>query len=362
MALSCNIINSPRYQTMKDMSGISDFSLNRAIEKSLQQYGDYPQLDMIPYSDSSEYLKKQINTKTIKDSNYAKTEDIVNYIGATSIEDANIKINNLHRDVNVDIYPIDDETNVITIEKRPSEFEVKKQEELDLDDELPDTASANIIETQLELMQNRFGIKIIPITNAELSQDKWSMIAPESRMANAFIYNNDIYINTDNANIKEAKMHELMHIFLGGIRFTNPNLYFSLVQTVEQLPNYQSEAMAYVGRTQGDIDEEIFVKEFAKYLTSQPSLFQTFDKITINNIMYEINRNIDNFIDGKYSVKTCDFNQVLDSTVSDLIKALNSPLGITRYSKIIDEANVHRIMANTKEDLMKKQELIQECS
>ena len=48
---------------------------------------------MIPYSDSSEYLKKQINTKTIKDSNYAKTEDIVNYIGTTSIEDANIKIN-----------------------------------------------------------------------------------------------------------------------------------------------------------------------------------------------------------------------------------------------------------------------------
>ena len=54
------------------------------------------------------------------------------------------------------------------------------------------------------------------------------MIAPESRMANAFIYNNDIYINTDNANIKEAKMHELMHIFLGELDLLI--LIYTLVQ------------------------------------------------------------------------------------------------------------------------------------
>ena len=70
---------------------------------------------MIPYSDSSEYLKKQINTKTIKILIMQKQKIQQNYIGTTSIEDANIKINNLHRDVNVDIYPIDDETNVITM-------------------------------------------------------------------------------------------------------------------------------------------------------------------------------------------------------------------------------------------------------
>lgn len=361
MAISCDIINSPRYQTLKNMSGVSEFNLNKAIETSLKNYGDYPQLDMIPYSNSLEYLEKQLNIKTIKDSKYVKTDVLLDHIQASSIEEANIKLNNLYRDLNIDLYPISDTTSVISIENRPTECSVKSQQELELDDDILPQANNLIIERQLDLMQQRFGIQIIPITNTELESDDWRGLVPESRYSNAFVYNGNIYINTDNANIKESKIHELMHIFLGAIRFTNPNLYFSLVQSVEQLPYYEEEASLFINRTQNDIDEEIFVKEFSKYLTGSYSMFEKLDSKILNNIMYEVKRNIDNFIDGKYSVRICDFKDTINYSITDLIKILNSPLGKIDYPAILDQAKAHRILANTKENLMKKQELIQEC-
>jgi len=46
------------------------------------------------------------------------------------------------------------------------------------------------------------------------------------------VKNGNIYINIENSTM-DTKVHELMHIFLGGIRYSNPELYFSLVNQVE---------------------------------------------------------------------------------------------------------------------------------
>ena len=46
----------------------------------------------------------------------------------------------------------------------------------------------------------------------------------------------------------------------------------------------------------------------------------------------------------------------------DLTTILGSDISINKYQDLLDSAQVHRIMANTKETLMKKNELIQECS
>jgi len=42
----------------------------------------------------------------------------------------------------------------------------------------------------------------------------------------------------DNAT-SDSPIHELAHILLGALRSTNPNIYYALVQSVEQLPDYQ---------------------------------------------------------------------------------------------------------------------------
>ena len=73
-----------------------------------------------------------------------------------------------------------------------------------------------------------------------------------------FVKDGNIYINVDNSTM-DTKVHELMHIFLGGVRYSNPELYFSLVNQVEQLPRYEEFASNFPNRTRGDINEEIFV-------------------------------------------------------------------------------------------------------
>ena len=50
-----------------------------------------------------------------------------------------------------------------------------------------------------------------------------------------------------------------MHILLGSIRFKEPNLYFELVQSIQELPNLKEFSIKYPNRTQSDLLEEVFV-------------------------------------------------------------------------------------------------------
>lgn len=362
MELSCDILNSAKHQTLKQMSDVSEFTLNRSIENSLDLKGDFPQLDEIPGSNSEKCLVKQLNIKNKLDYNYTSVDQILNYTGTKSLEEALPVLNNMHKDLNVDLYPLSDDTVIVEIDHRPTKY---RSNDAILDMQEYDMSPAKnrmIIENQLDRMAKLFGVQINTITNMELQQDEWKDIVPESRTANAFIYNNQIYINTDNANINESKVHELMHLFLGATRFTNPDLYFQMVQSVEQLPNYDYLASFYSNRTQADIDEEIFVSEFSKYLTGGPTMFSKIDPKITNSIIYEINRNVDNFIDGKYSAQAYPFKQIANSSIMDLTTILGSDISINKYQDLLDSAQVHRILANTKETLMKKNELIQECS
>jgi hypothetical protein len=146
-------------------------------------------------------------------------------------------------------------------------------------------------------MQKLYGINIIPITADEIQE----LGISNSSLVKGFVKDGNIYVNIENSTM-DTKVHELMHIFLGGVRYTNPELYFSLVNQVEQLPRYNEFASNFPNRTRGDINEEIFVQEFSKYLTKSPSIFDNFENM--DELMYEIYRNIDALIDGNYSVKS----------------------------------------------------------
>jgi hypothetical protein len=80
-------------------------------------------------------------------------------------------------------------------------------------------------------MAKTMGINIKSMSIASMKKEKILDSVPDAAQASAFIYNGDVYINTDIASI-DSKVHELMHILLGSMRFKNPELYFELVQTV----------------------------------------------------------------------------------------------------------------------------------
>ena len=351
MANYCTIHESQRHQTLVEMSGVPEDSITLICNDYLNKYGRFPELDEIPNVDSSEYLTKEFDLQTTTNgTHYQNTQFILETTGTNSIQEANSQINESHKDLEVKIVDVDG-TSIFEIEHRPNAYNVGDK---------PYKVNADSIVQQrvalteaLTKMQKLYGIKIIPIT----SQDQF----PEElniSQAKAFIYNGNIYINTDNATI-DSPIHEMLHIVIGGLSRSNPQLFYNLVQSVEQLPNFQERAQYYPNRSKSDIDEEIFVEELAKYITNQNSLFSNLDYKNISQIMYYIQRDLDTIMMGNYSVKSID--DLFNCSLLELSELTESnTFNVTQPGLLTDSA-IHRMLANTKEEYFKSGDLTENC-
>lgn len=352
--IACEINkNSFKYQALKNMSGISEYSLDSFISQFQTKFGRMPELDELPKVNSEPYLKKTLNIQQHSSLNSLDTERVLNYTGSSTIEEANITLNNQYKDLEITLTPFQSFTS-IELQHRPSLYSGIK-EIINLEDFSNPQKSQLIISQQLSKMQKLYGINIVSGNSEELL----NLEIPNSHLIKGLVKNGTIYINTDNATI-DTPIHELSHIFLGSIRYTNPNLYFSIGSTVEQLPRYEELSMQFPNRTRGDINEEIFVQEFSKYLTGQPSIFNNLDKTTLNNLMYEIYRNIDTLIFGNYSIKSLSGN-IFGNSIMDLSLKLQSDIINNKQQGSLDDATLHRTLANVKEKLMKENKLEERC-
>jgi hypothetical protein len=107
---------------------------------------------------------------------------------------------------------------IVDIQNRPSEYNPRDF----FDYEIDDVPNSGVLFSQMfEKLHNLYGIEIIPITNKELAE--WKDI-PDVKNVSAFIYQGNVYINTDLADI-DAPIHEMTHMLLGSVRFKNPELY-----------------------------------------------------------------------------------------------------------------------------------------
>lgn len=348
--IACEINkNSFKYQTLKNMSGISEYSLDSFISAFQTKFGRMPELDELPKVNSEPYLNKTLNIKKLSTIKSIETQKLLDYTGTTTVEEANIKLNNLYKDLEIILTPFQSFTS-IEVKHRPTPY-TKIKEPLDIETFLQN--STTILSKQLQKMQKLYGINIIPLSTDEIAE----LGVPNSSLVKGFVKDGNIYVNTDNATL-DTKVHELMHIFLGAIRFSNPNLYFSLVNQVEQLPRYEEFSQSFPNRTREDVNEEIFVQEFSKYLTKQPSIFDSFQDLSM--LMYEIYRNLDTLIDGNYSVKSLQ-ESPFGNTLEELFTKLQSENVINKQYGSLDDATLHRTLANVKEGLMQKKLLEERC-
>jgi hypothetical protein len=249
---------SAEYQILKERSGLSDFVVESISRGFLTRYGRLPYLDELPNSDSSNYIKTNMK---IRNNDSVKIDDVLDFSNTDTIEDAVISLNNEYRDVETTIVPINKEA-LINIEKRPS-LNSRITERIIPDENVKDYL---VFYNSLEKLANLYGIKFNTVTDAELSSEKWSDLMPENRLVNAFIYNGQIYINLDRASV-DAPLHEMMHLFVGSLRFTDPQTYQQLISLAEQFPNYEELAKQFPDKTRNDLNEEIFISEVSKYLT-----------------------------------------------------------------------------------------------
>lgn len=353
----CEIKNSQRGQALKEMSGLSEFSSCSFIRGFEEENGRMPELDEIPGANSEPYLDKQLKVKQIGNTKYTTIKKLQELGLNQSVEELNPKLNQEYSDLEIHLNQIGDSVTIETLH-RPSEYDDIDEYERDIDFDGTTESNAVILGNALDRLQKYYGISMIPVTTQQLSEDPQFQNLPIFQ-AEAFIFNGNIYINTDKATI-DAPIHEQLHLFLGSIRYNHPNLYFQLVSSVENLPDFQDRIKQYPNRTMSDIQEEIFVEELAKFLAKEPSVFDEVDSSIMNFVMYNIKRDIDSIIFGKRSVKTLE--DPFQYSLLQLGQQLDSSNFEVDNPGIINDAAIHRIMANTKEELIKNNELTETCS
>lgn len=132
-----------------------------------------------------------------------------------------------------------------------------------------------------------------------------------------------------------------------------------LVGQAEQFDSYDTISQNYPNRTKGDINEEVFVTELAKYLTGQNNAIFNLDQSIQNEILYNVNRTLDTVLMGENSVKCVENPYIMN--LKTLAKLVNSSTMISEKRGSLSDATLNRMMANTKSELMKNKELKEEC-
>lgn len=356
--MNCINTHSVEFQTKLKQSGLSEFDYSVEVSKFFNKQRKmgvsenelrFPELDRVDGADSSQYLIENIKMKN----DGANIQDILNYTKSSNIEEATVKINDKHRDLEVNILPLNNEA-LITIEHRPNDFV----------DKFNPLATISKDKQALVPIFNKlaqlYGIQFNYITTDILLSDPMFQNVTDAKHTNAFVLNGQIFINMDVADV-DAPIHEIAHILLGSIKFQNPTLYESLVNIAEQLPRYSELARNYNGRVRSDINEEIFVTELAKFASNKQSIIEQLPVHIQEEILYNIKRLLDSMLMGDVSVKTIPTDQLLNMSLCDMAKIVNSYSFHNVSRSVLDDAQMHRMLNNKKAELIKNNELKEEC-
>lgn len=349
----CINTKSFEFQTLKEKSGLSDFELEYQVQAFQEMYGRWPNLDELEGVDSEPYIRKSLH---IREDNSTSIDKILEETGTEDIRDAKIQLNNEYRDKEIDIIPLKNDA-IVEITKRPNTQEDLSEDIYEQDTEVN---NAVLMMQTIDKLQDLYGINIKYISNSELNSEEWQQV-PGVQSAKAFIFNGDIYVNTDNATI-ESPLHEMLHLIFGSIKYSEPELYQSLVDQAINFSSYNRTAKLYPNRTQNDLNEEVFITELSKYLAGKQSDLAGLDPSVMHEISYNMYRLLDTVMMGGNSVKTIPESVLYNLNMKQVAQIVNSAIAQGRNVGSLDSSQVSRIMANVKSDLLSKGLLKEECS
>ncbi len=216
------------------------------------------------------------------------------------------------------------------------------------------------LNTILDRLEKLYGVKFHRVTTAHLMQGSFNSIIENATSINAFILDGEIYINMDRAS-SDAPIHEISHIILGSLKFTNPNMYYNIVSSVEQLEDYQQRLEQYPNRSRSDANEEIFVDMFAKHFTQGTDL--PLDKLTQDKLEYEVKHTIDSAIFPNTSTTKGTTVDIMNSTFEEIMDMFGTCINRDAFIQAYEGNSVYnRKLANLKEELIKRGDLKEYCT
>lgn len=345
------------YQSLRNMAGIPETTLDFWCQYFLSKYDRFPYLDELPNVNSEKHLTEKLNIKSVGKYKVSELSTLYDLTGANSFNEGIAKLNNIYKDLEISGTDLGDGNFFVEVKHRPTPNK-KKTNYLDNYDNTKQNNRTVLVNSLLKL-QSIYGINVIPIDSNMFNDEEFKDLPNQAKISKAFVFNGNIYVNTDYAGI-ESPIHELLHIFLGGMRYTNPAQYENIIS---KLGNVDLKTLQdkYGTKTPNDLLEEYFVDQFAKYLCGYNSEFSKMKESDIQLLSYNLIRNLDSVLMGETTVKMLPADDIVKGSLLDLAIGVKSEIINQTELTVMDLASMHRKTANIKSKLLENGDLTQKC-
>lgn len=351
---SCPIKTNPRYQQLKRMSGVDEDLLDVVVMTSQDANGRYPELDEIPGADSSPVLIKSFGLEEGKTAFYGNISDIA---PDGDIRKASAKINSTYRDLETKVTKFADRA-VVSLTRRPGFEQVEGPFHVD-------TFSSNakqktVLGSIAEKLDKQYGFGV-HVFNEEEAPFIPELENVDWQSKNAFVFNGEIWINTDNAHL-DAPIHEMMHLLLGEIKYNDPELYNYLVGSLADTADYRmARKFMLADYAERDAQEEYFVTEASRYIAGYDTPLRRLEKARRSKLDYDIFRMTDTVFMGVNSAHQLGIEELGNMSIVELCQRLGSAIMNRRVSFGGDLGYSHRIAASQKRELIREGRLEENC-
>lgn len=339
------------------MTGVDDRMLSVVSMFSMDKRGRMPEIDEVPFADSSPVMIKEFGLKYQENSGRF-TVPTERFTAGKTLGESVIKTNNRFKDVEVKAYDFDG-TAILNITKRPS-FGMFYEGVFDVEDGQTRSDVKQILEAMTDKSRELYGVDI-KVFNSDTVESFPELKGFDYGLKNAFVLNGNIYINTDHADL-DAPVHEMMHLLLGELRFNDSKLYNDTVSSMSEMPNFERvRRELYPDLAERDAMEEMFVTQMSRHLVGMDSVIDKLPLAVRSKMEYDVMRMIDTALMGSNSAIGMNFGSLKNYSVRGLCKILGSSILNSKAKVNNDMGFSHRIAMNIKRELLKNGELKEIC-
>lgn len=404
-------VDKGTYETELAKSGLSELKYKAFLSEFLSTHDRLPELNEIPGADSRKFIYDSFSNiklekdkqafKLLDENSFAIDKDgAMNLLGVNNETELQQKLNSIYKDKIIRIIPLVN-SFIIKVKDKPSvyrpgqrvpgkyratEYKVsnlRKELYPDITNVSASDAPGFLILTEIvDKLATNYGIRIRTITESEVDNDaNLKAVVQDYANTKAFVYNGDIYL-TEHATI-DSPVHEMMHLLLGSVKYTNPEIYSELMAETAKavgegsvknainerlkslnLENVDNEQMK--NQVTSDILEELLVDEFSKFMTGQSKEFEISKNENISafeEVFRTMNDILDTVLEGNGSVQGMSSDEKFNSSFRELCEKVGSTVtkneGIKSFDFELSELS--REVENIKTGMLKDGGLEVKC-
>ena len=154
---------------------------------------------------------------------------------------------------------------------------------------------------------------------------------------------------------------------MGSIKRTNSDLYYGLVNQVEQLSDYEDKVQAFrnIGdsRAVTDLNEEIFVTEFGNYFSKIADTWFEGKETDLDALGELFKAKTQNTFQTSEDIKDEKLGKLLNMSIDDIMSEFGSALVNKDFREgfDMDMASESRVITNLIERMIKSGNLKEDC-